>query len=68
MQKAEKKASSGSLPKKCPMKSGASSSAMSGKGVKSAVYIKYSGTSSDDDDKGGNKSGLGSGSGGSKSD
>ena len=65
--KAEKKAS-GSSPKKSPKKkSGASGNAMSGKGFKSAEYIKDSGSSSDDE-KGGNKSGSGSGSGGGKSD
>ena len=63
--KAEKKAS-GSSPKKSPKKkSGASGNAMSGKGFKSAEYIKDSGSSSDDE-KGGNKSGSGSGSGGGK--
>jgi len=63
-QKKERKAGSGSSPKKSPKKkAGASSTAMSGKGFKSAEYIKDSGSSSDDD-KGGNKSGSGSGSGG----
>merc|ERR1712088_246233 len=68
-QKKERKAGSGSSPKKSPKKksAGASSSAMSGKGFKSAEYIKDSGSSSDED-KGGNKSGSGSGSGGGKSD
>ena len=58
----------GSSSKKTLKKSGASSSAMAGKGVESAKNIKDSGSSSNDEDKGGNKGGSGSGSGSSKSD
>ena len=54
---------------KSPMKkSGASSSAMSCKDFKSAMYIIDSGSSSNDDDKWGNKGASGSESGGVKSD
>ena len=54
--KAEIRVTPGSPPKKSPKKkSGASSSAMSGKGFKSAENIKDSGSSSDNDDKGENK-------------